>query len=155
MASIFPSIKFIFVHTNLSYFHSVLLSSFLCILQRLLGVHGSLVHIIYQAHSALLTISQVLLGALLNMQLQSLMRNYVLAHYYTTPSIHRKGVTVDYNQVKYVFENATRLCTYCIQERGIITAHFCQEHDTHTTETGKLTYKALTLHGRQLLFKRD
>ena len=32
----------------------------------------------------------------------------------------------------------------------MVTAHFRQEHDTHT-ETGKSVYKALTLHGKQLL----
>ena len=36
----------------------------------------------------------------------------------------------------------------------MVTAHFRQEHNTHT-ETGKSIYKALTLCGKQLLLKRD
>ena len=56
------------------------------------------------------------------------------------------------------FKNTDQPClclrTYCIQKRGLVTAHFHQEQDIHT-ETGKFMYKALTLHGKQLLFKRD
>ena len=47
------------------------------------------------------------------------------------------------------------LCAYCIRKGGTITAHFRQEHNTHT-ETGKFIYKGLTLHvEKQLLIKRD
>ena len=53
----FPSIKFISIYINLSYLLSSFVSGFLhdhyhC--GRLLGAHGSLVHVIYLAHNALL-----------------------------------------------------------------------------------------------------
>ena len=36
----------------------------------------------------------------------------------------------------------TCLRTYCIRKMGVIIAHFRQEHNTHTTETGKFIYNS-------------
>ena len=87
----------------------------------------------------------------------------LLAHYYTTPSIQlsigKLSLWIKIKQLKG-FETMHQPCPACVHTvygKGAWSLHISiKNHDTHT-ETGKIiyTYKALTLHGKQLLLKHD
>ena len=122
---------------------------FLRILHKLLGAHGSLTHIIYQAHSAFLNYQLVIVRCLVKHVATEPYAQLLASYYMTSRHIQERC----YCGLK---SSKPRPClhTYCAQKRGVVTAHFHQEHDAHT-ETGKFIYKALTLYGKQLLLKHD
>ena len=95
------------------------------------------------------------LGASLNMYIAT--EPYSALCVATCTLLHDTKAYIEKVSVKE-FENTHRprpyLGTYCIW-KGARSLHISVEnHDTHT-ETGKFICKALALHGKQLLLKRD
>ena len=47
------------------------------------------------------------------------------------------------------------LACILFERRGVVTVHSIKNHDTQTKQVNLSKYKALTLHGKEFLLKRD
>ena len=74
--------------------------------------------------------------------------------YSDTITRHQAYIERCHSQVKGFEIDHAFACLLIVYGKWTVTAYFRKEHNTHT-ETDKSMYKALSLHGKQLLLKRD